>query len=223
LASEEEAGEFNDKNKKSDDEESFHNNQNLKLACLGEDDEDEDDAFNNMRKLKGQRYWAEDNPTIKCHNCKQIGHKAQDCPNDTKQASCILCGKDTHDSFDCTEKICFKCNKRGHEARNCTEQNIIKCSKCGHIGHTADRCLKIFTAREKESFEGLRCIECGQFGHIKCTDEQESWRIKISARVLNDLNEFINQKFTEAEASDSETEVDAFDYVKGAKSGGNSK
>lgn len=51
-----------------------------------------------------------------------------------------------------------------------------------------------------------------------------SWKIKISARVLNDLNEFINQKFTEAEASDTSTaEVDAFDYVKGAKSGQGSK
>lgn len=63
----------------------------------------------------------------------------------------------------------------------------------------------------------MRCIECGQQGHIKCTSEKESWRIKISARVLNDLNEFINQKFTEAEASDSQNEVDAFDYVRGAK------
>ena len=66
----------------------------------------------------------------------------------------------------------------------------------------------------------IRCIECGQLGHIKCTQEAESWKIKISARVLNDLNEFINQKFTEAEASDTSTaEVDAFDYVKAAKSG----
>jgi hypothetical protein len=30
-----------------------------------------------------------------------------------------LCGKDTHDSFSCTEKICFKCNKVGHLAINC--------------------------------------------------------------------------------------------------------
>jgi hypothetical protein len=59
-----------DKNKKSDDEESFNN------MNKPEDEAEEDDTFNNMKKLKGQRYWAEDNPTIKCHNCKQIGHKA---------------------------------------------------------------------------------------------------------------------------------------------------
>ena len=60
-------------------------------------------------------------------------------------------------------------------------------------------------------------------GHIKCTTEEESWKIKISARVLNDLNEFINQKFTEAEESDESQGVDAFDYVVGAKSGDTSK
>lgn len=55
----------NDKNKKSDDEESINN-----LNRDGDDEANEDDTFNNMKKLKGQRYWAEDNPTIKCHNCK---------------------------------------------------------------------------------------------------------------------------------------------------------
>ena len=73
---------------------------------------------------------------------------------------------------------------------------------CGHIGHNKDRCLKESAAYEETS-PNIRCIECGKEGHIKCTSEEESWRIKISARVLNDLNEFINQKFTEAEVSDS--------------------
>ena len=49
-------------------------------------------------------------------------------------------------------------------------------------------------------------------------------KIKISARVLENLNEFVQQKFDEAELSESEdhhfesakndNEVDAFDYVK---------
>lgn len=67
---------------------------------------------------------------------------AKECPNDTKKRSCILCGKDTHDSFECNEKMCFKCNKVGHEARNCEEKNIITCNRCGHIGHKENRCLK---------------------------------------------------------------------------------
>ena len=44
----------------------------------------------------------------------------------------------------------------------------------------------------------LRCIECEELGHIKCTTEKESSKIKISAKVLDDLNEFVDQKFKEA-------------------------
>ena len=43
---------------------------------------------------------------MRCKNCGESGHWARDCPNETKRAACILCGKDTHDSFSCTEKIC---------------------------------------------------------------------------------------------------------------------
>lgn len=67
----------------------------------------------------------------------------------------------------------------------------------------------------------FKCIECGKEGHIKCTRESISWGIKINTKVLNDLNEFILQKFREAEESEDEAhrkgnpeaEVDAFDYV----------
>ncbi len=38
----------------------------------------------------------------------------------------------------------------------------------------------------------LRCIECQELGHIKCTTEKESAKIKISAKVLDDLNEFVD-------------------------------
>ena len=47
--------------------------------------------------------WAEENPALKCHNCRQFGHLSKECPNETKRATCILCGKDSHDSFDCNE------------------------------------------------------------------------------------------------------------------------
>lgn len=67
----------------------------------------------------------------------------------------------------------------------------------------------------------FKCIECGQEGHLKCTKEAESVKIKIDAKVINDLNEFIVEKFREAEHEDSENggnpEVDAFDYVQTSK------
>ena len=94
----------------------------------GIDEDSEESDFDLMKKgAKVQRYWAEENITIKCHNCKQFGHMAKDCPNETKKLTCILCGSDTHESFDCTEKMCFKCNKVGHQAKDCTETNIIRC------------------------------------------------------------------------------------------------
>jgi hypothetical protein len=95
---------------------------------------DDDDAFS---KLKNQisRYFIESNPTIKCRNCKEFGHFARECPNERKGLNCILCGKDTHDSFDCNEKLCFKCNKVGHKANECKETDVVKCLLCGQIGH----------------------------------------------------------------------------------------
>ena len=79
-----------------------------------ESDDSQESDFERLKKVKGQRYWEKENITIKCHNCKQFGHMARECPNETKRMACILCGKDTHESFDCTEKMCFKCNKVGH-------------------------------------------------------------------------------------------------------------
>ena len=43
----------------------------------------------------------------------------------------------------------------------------------------------------------FQCMECGKSGHIKCTKEAKSNKIKIDSKVINDLNEFILQKFRE--------------------------
>lgn len=162
-----------------------------------EDLEDEETgAYDNLKKIaKSQRYFGDENPTIKCHNCRQFGHMAKECPNETKKSNCILCGKDTHDSFECNEKMCFKCNQVGHEARNCTEKNITTCNRCGHIGHKETRCLKEWRDKTHQQLKAVRCIQCDKFGHIKCTSEKQSKQIKIDAKVMNDLNEFIIKSF----------------------------
>jgi hypothetical protein len=105
--------------------------------------DEKDDAYEKM-KNQTARYFIESNPTIKCRNCLEYGHMARDCVNQTKRLNCILCGKDTHDSFSCTEKTCFKCNKVGHVASACQERNIVKCNRCGLVGHKEARCLKIW-------------------------------------------------------------------------------
>ena len=133
---------------------------------------------------------------MKCRNCGESGHWARECPNETKRAACILCGKDTHDSFSCTEKTCFKCNKVGHLAINCTETNVIKCNRCGLNGHKEQRCLKIWNGGPNYSDQHLkliRCIECGKAGHVKCTKEKASNKIPIDTVVRDDLEEFIKR------------------------------
>lgn len=138
------------------------------------------------------RYFIEANPTIKCRNCLEYGHIAKDCTNRTKRPNCILCGKDTHDSFSCSEKSCFRCNKVGHVALQCSEKNIVKCNKCGVVGHKEIRCLKVWKGDYTESQMSLiKCMECGKKGHFKCTKERKSLKIKIDMTVKDNLDEFI--------------------------------
>ena len=98
----------------------------------GEDEGEnvEDDMFSRLKNQMA-RYYTESNPTIKCRNCKEFGHMARECPNERSRPNCILCGKDTHDSFDCDAKLCFKCNQVGHKANECTKTNVMKCMACG--------------------------------------------------------------------------------------------
>lgn len=51
---------------KEEGEESYGSEENAKVAA----DEDSEDDFGALMKMKGSRYWAEENPTIKCHNCR---------------------------------------------------------------------------------------------------------------------------------------------------------
>jgi hypothetical protein len=111
---------------------------------IDEDEDAEDDEYSRLSRQQWRFFTHDTNPTTKCKNCREFGHKARDCPNETYRQSCILCGQDTHDSFSCDAKTCFKCNKVGHEARNCNEKNIVKCRLCGLNGHKDYRCLKIW-------------------------------------------------------------------------------
>jgi len=45
---------------------------------------------------------------------------------------------------------------------------------------------------------------------LKCTRENTSMKIRVDTKVMNDLNEFILQKFQEAQLSDSEDDPCTF-------------
>ena len=59
-------------------------------------------------------------------------------------------------------------------------------------------------------------MQCGQTGHLKCTLEKDSQKIKIDAKVMNDLDEFIINAFR-GEDEEEQQEVDEFDYIKPSK------
>ena len=64
----------------------------------------------------------------------------------------------------------------------------------------------------------IRCIECGKKGHIKCTRERKSLKIKIDTDVKDDLNEFIEYQQMKYSKKDENSEDErslrfSFDYV----------
>lgn len=178
----------------------------------GESDEEIGGEYERLANQQWRFFTDEVNPTLKCKNCEEYGHRQRDCPYETKKANCILCGKDTHDSFSCDAKTCFKCNKVGHVANQCTERNIVKCGMCGLNGHKDERCMKVWrplASNERHLWDQLRCMQCGDLGHIKCMSERRSAKIPIDTKIQENLDEFV-KLLTE---NDDTGEEISFDYI----------
>jgi hypothetical protein len=74
-------------------EKKVHTGKRKRPEKLVEEDEDEEDGeYDRLMKQQWRFFTHETNPTMKCKNCREYGHKARDCPNETFKQSCILCG-----------------------------------------------------------------------------------------------------------------------------------
>jgi len=134
------------------------------------EEEKEDDfskAYNDVNKLD-LRYFSNNNITIICFNCREIGHMARSCPN-PKKIICDRCKEEGHTSFECNNIKCFKCNKMGHRAVDCViEKNFPKCVACKNNGHYSHDCLFKPKDIDKKMAKQYRCHSCNKKGHFFC-------------------------------------------------------
>lgn len=82
-------------------------NEQLKLDDEKLDDKTKEDAEKSDSDVSDDpkntsRYYSLDSKSIRCHNCKEIGHMARNCPNESRLPLCKFCGLE-HGMYDqCT-------------------------------------------------------------------------------------------------------------------------
>ncbi|KAF9428845.1 hypothetical protein BGZ94_000793 [Podila epigama] len=106
----------------------------------------------------------------RCHNCKEDGHIANDCPQEkilpVKSEyfnKCYNCGSEDHRTRLCPEErkvtTCNNCQKEGHLSRDCPEPRAeMTCNRCGEVGHMSRDCTQPRT--------DITCNRCGEVGHM---------------------------------------------------------
>ncbi|CAL5209526.1 unnamed protein product [Lathyrus oleraceus] len=91
-----------------------------------------------------------------CLRCRRRGHRAQNCPDGSKDVKfCYNCGDNGHSLANCPYPLeeggtkfaeCFVCNEQGHLSKNCPKNaNGIYpkggcCKLCGGVTHLAKDC-----------------------------------------------------------------------------------
>ena len=90
-----------------------------------------------IKASKLNRYYnLEQDISVKCHICGQVGHRKDVCPNyDIK--FCYRCLSTSHEDRDCDQIKCFRCNKLGHKTYNSKvkDNKLFACDRFHCVGH----------------------------------------------------------------------------------------
>ena len=177
-----------------------------------------DEKLDNVKKeldkyklLKLGRYYVLDNDiTVKCHNCGEIGHIKDYCPY-TNLKFCHRCLSHDHNDKDCKNKKCFRCNKSGHNKNECSlkENEILICFNCQNSGHRKNECLinpsKIDSRLIKNN--GLSCFYCGSSNHMICPlSERENIELKKENIEFDEIEEDMVSSNSQEISSDTPVE-----------------
>jgi len=135
-------------------------------------EDNEKKNLDNYKLLKSGRYYVlDDDITVKCHNCGEVGHVKDLCPYNNLKF-CHRCLSLAHNDKDCKNKKCFRCNKSGHNKNECElkDCDIMICFNCQNSGHRKNECL-INPVKIDQKFiknNGLSCFYCGSPNHLIC-------------------------------------------------------
>ena len=128
---------------------------------------------------RGDSRYFNDDISCKCHNCGQVGHRQQECTNESMPIPCHLCAGLDHDAGGCPNITCYRCGKFGHHSRDCTFASMARpviCTNCGSNRHDIRGCRD--TSRHfkpgfvipdsKVAGPMVRCMSCNTYGHAMC-------------------------------------------------------
>ena len=189
-----------------------------------------DEKLDNVKKeldkyklLKLGRYYVLDNDiTVKCHNCGEIGHIKDYCPY-TNLKFCHRCLSHEHNDKDCKNKKCFRCNKSGHNKNECSikESEILICFNCQNSGHRKNECL-INPSNIDSRFiknNGLSCFYCGSSNHMICPlSERENIELKKENIDFDEIEEDMISSHSQEISSDTPIEEEEIETKKKSKS-----
>jgi hypothetical protein len=138
-------------------------------AFVADDTPDDPKGEKKTMSASVGRYYIDENnsaaSSVKCYNCKKLGHMSYQCLEEKKDRPCFLCGLFGHMSAGCPERLCHRCNLPGHLSRDCRERSTKDiCYKCGRSGHTPESCTTKFAVSRRKSFK-MSCYNCGSDAH----------------------------------------------------------